>query len=55
MKIKYLFTNTPFEIQIAYNCKNSYWGFGDNWKEVGKEESIFHYYVSLGTITIAFE
>lgn len=54
MKIKNFLTNTPFEFQIAYKLQDSYWGIGNNWKEVGKDESFFHYYINLGHITIAF-
>ena len=53
MKIKNFLVDTPFEFQITYEGENSYWGIGDNWKEVGKDKSIFHYYISLGHITIA--
>lgn len=54
MKVKNFLVNTPFEFQVVYECKESYWGIGNNWKEVGKDESIFHYYISLGRIAIAF-
>jgi len=54
MKIKNFLVDTPFEFQIAYECEESYWGIGDNWKEVGKDESIFHYHIDLGHVTIAF-
>ncbi len=54
MKIRKFLVNTPFKFQVAYDYKERYWGIGNNWKEVGKDQSVFHYHINLWAITIAF-